>query len=37
MTSKGDPMVELALAAKSREKAGVPPFYRAIRDECLLF
>ncbi len=30
-------MVELAVAAKSREKAGVPPFYRPIRDECLLF
>jgi nitric oxide reductase NorQ protein len=30
-------MVELALAAKSQEKAGAPPFYRAIRDECLLF
>ena len=30
-------MVELAVAAKSREKAGIPPFYRPIRDECLLF
>jgi hypothetical protein len=30
-------MVQLALAAKSQDKAEAPPFYRTIRDECFLF